>query len=443
MQPKINFISGNTHRCLLSMALPMLVAMFLNMAYSLVDSLWIGNLLGETAYAALTNSTPIILILNSLAMGITNGIAILLSHAIGAKEQKKAESIIATSFIISVILALCVTAGLELSLKPILSLFHTPNETFQMAYEYLAIYLLGYLAVYLYCYFTAVLRSFGNSLFQVISMLICTIMNAILDPIFIRFLGFSGAAIATVLSQMVCLAVILLYLARKKLFAFHISAFQKRYIIPYFSKGVPAAFQQSIPAFSTSFLTALVNGYGITALAAYGITGKLETILFYPAMALNMVLTTIVGQCIGGNRIDRAKDYLKAALLYGGSLLIPLSLVIVYFSRHLSELFIKSPAVAEIVGNYFIIVGGGYILNTITNCFLGAINGMGKPIKSMLCMVLYYIVIRMPLAWLFSHMGFGLTGIWSAVLVSHIIAALAAVLICKSQITSSVTKTFE
>ena len=66
--------------------------------------------------------------------------------------------------------------------------------------------------------------------------------------------------------------------------------------------------QQSIPAISTTFLTALVSGYGISAIAGYGITGKLETILFYPAMALNMVLTSIVGQCIGGKRIDRAKD---------------------------------------------------------------------------------------------------------------------------------------
>ena len=70
---------------------PMIAAMFLNMMYNLVDSLWIGNLLGETAYAALTNSTPIILILTSVAMGATNGVSILISQAIGAKDKKKTE----------------------------------------------------------------------------------------------------------------------------------------------------------------------------------------------------------------------------------------------------------------------------------------------------------------------------------------------------------------
>ena len=80
METTLDFVNGNTRRCLFSMALPLIAAMFLNMAYNLVDSLWIGNLLGETAYAALTNSTPIILILSAIAMGASNGISILLSQ---------------------------------------------------------------------------------------------------------------------------------------------------------------------------------------------------------------------------------------------------------------------------------------------------------------------------------------------------------------------------
>ena len=100
---KIDFIGGNTRHCLLAMALPMVAAMFLNMMYNLVHSLWIGNLLGETAYAALTNSTPIILILTSIAMGATNGVSILLSQAIGSKNEKRTESLIATSFCVAVV----------------------------------------------------------------------------------------------------------------------------------------------------------------------------------------------------------------------------------------------------------------------------------------------------------------------------------------------------
>lgn len=440
MSNTIDFIEGNTKRCLLKMAIPMLAAMFLNMAYNLVDSLWIGNLLGETAYAALTSATPVLLILTSVAMGATNGVSILLSQAIGAKDRKKIESLIATSLVIAVLFSAGVTLLVELLLQPILRLLQTPAETFQLACQYLAIYLLGYIAVYLYCYFTAVLRSYGNAVFQMAAMLVCTVLNAILDPIFIHAFGFNGAATATLLSQTICLGFMLVYLARKKLFAFHLSAFCRRDVPSFFAKGIPSAFQQSIPALSTSFLTSLVSGYGITALAAYGITGKLETILFYPAMALNMVLTTIVGQCVGGKRCDRARDYLKTALLFGGGLLLGLSALVIGFSGPLSGLFVNSAPAAEIVIRYFRILSVGYLLNTVTNCFLGAVNGMGKPMRSLFCMVLYYLVVRMPLAWCLSSMGFGLDGIWWAILVSHLIAAGAATMIGNRQLAALETR---
>ena len=359
MPTKIDFIGGNTRRCLMAMALPMIAAMFLNMAYNLVDSLWIGNLLGETAYAALTNSTPIILILTSVAMGATNGVSILLSQAIGAKDKRKTESLIATSLIVAIAFSLLVTLVLELSLPFILKDLNTPTETYDMAYSYLAIYVLGYVAVYLYLYFTAVLRSFGNSMFQAVAMLVSTILNAILDPIFIHFIGFHGSAIATLFSQVVCLIFMVVYLKKKKLFSLHITWFDKADVLSLIQKAIPSVIQQSIPAVSTTFLTALVSTYSITAIAAYGITGKLETILFYPAMALNMVLTTIVGQCIGGQRTDRAKDYLKCALKYGCLLLLILSIIIVALSRQLSGFFVNSSDVAAIVGVYFSIVGIG------------------------------------------------------------------------------------
>lgn len=434
MPEKMDFIGGNTKRCLLAMALPMMAAMFLNMMYNLVDSLWIGNLLGENAYAALTDSTPVILILSAVAMGATNGVSILLSQAIGAGDKKRTESIIATSFCVSVLFSLAVTAALELGLPAILRALNTRPEIYDMAYSYLSVYVLGYLAVYLYCYFAAVLRSFGNSLFQAAAMLVTTLLNAVLDPLFIRWMGFDGAAVATLLSEGICLVCMLVYLSRKKLFAFRLSRFDAAVVLPLVQKAVPSVLQQSIPAVSTAFLTALVGAYSVTAVAAYGVAGKLEIIVFYPAMALNMVLTTIIGQCVGGRRYDRVCEYLKCAMGYGCGLLVVLSLLVIGFARQLSGLFVRSEGVAAIVGGYFLIVSVGYILNTVTNCYLGLLNGMGKPSRSMLLMVFYYIVVRMPLACLLSGMGFGLNGIWAAVLVSHLAASAAAVAVGTVQI---------
>ena len=145
-------------------------------------------------------------------------------------------------------------------------------------------------------------------------------------------------------------------------------------------------------------------------------------------MAFNMVLTSIIGQCIGAKRVDRAKDYLKLSLKYGGVVLLILSALVIAFSTQLSNLFVSSNVVAQIVKGYFMIISIGYILNTITNCYLGSLNGMGSPTKSMLLMIFYYLVVRIPLSYAISYAGFGLNGIWVAVLISHVVACITAIL---------------
>lgn len=429
MNSQIDFVNEKTRTGLFKMTVPLIVAMMLNMAYNLVDSLWIGNLLGENAMAALTSSTPIILLLTSIGMGATNGLAILLSQAIGAKDNMKTKRILSTSLISTVALCITLTILCEFSLDGILHLLHTPTEIFSMAKEYLSVYLLGFLPVFLYLYFTAVLRSYGNTIFQVIAILLCTILNMILDPIFIHIIGFSGAAIATILSQSIALILMVGYIMKKKLFHFSISLFAWTDVKTLLCKSLPSIIQQSIPPLSTSVLTSIVSSFGVTAIAAYGITGKLETVLFYPAMALNMAITTIVGQCIGAKRLDLAKDYLKTSLFYGTGLLIVLSALVVTFAGNLSHLFLNNANTAAIVKTYFLIVGIGYILYTVTSSFMGAINGLGKPGMGMYLMIFYYIIIRMPLAYLLSHTNFELDGVWLAILISHVIAAVSAAIL--------------
>ena len=262
-----DFIHGSTKKSLAAMVLPLLIAMVLNMAYNLVDSLWIGNLLGETAYAALTNATPLILILNAIAMGATNGVAILLSQAVGAGRSLSQRS--PDHHVPGRGSGICARTDVDPGTYTDAALAAVANTIGNLFAD---TQLSGdlhsrYLPVYLYCYFAAVMRSYGNSVFQVIAMLICTLLNAGLDPLFIHFMGFDGAAVATLLSQTLCLLCMLGYLHRKPLFSLHLSQFDGCLVTDFIRKGIPSAFQQSIPAISTSFLTALVSSYGISALA--------------------------------------------------------------------------------------------------------------------------------------------------------------------------------
>lgn len=431
MNSKIDFVKEKTSAGLIKMAVPLLIAMILNMAYNIVDSLWIGNLLGEEAMAALTSATPIVLILTSIGMGATNGLTILLSQAIGAKDKKGVRKLLSTSFISSIIFCIGITILCEISLNGFLSFLQTPDAIFSMVKSYLKIYFVGFLAVYFYLYFTAVLRSYGNSMFQVAGILFCTILNGVLDPFFIKYMGIEGAAIATVLSQTIAVVLMTIYVIKKKLIYVNLKDFDKENLLDLIKKALPSVVQQSIPALSTTVLTSIVSGFGVTAIAAYGITGKLETILFYPAMALNMAITAIIGQCYGAGRFDRVKDYLKLSLIYGGGLLLVLSALVIVYSNGLSHLFLDSMNVAEIVHSYFMIVSIGYILNTVTNCYLGTINGFGRPMMGMFIMIFYYIIVRMPLAYILSKSTLLLNGIWWAVLISHIVASISSILIFK------------
>jgi putative MATE family efflux protein len=426
MKSNIDFIGGSTRKSLMQMVIPLLCAMILTMAYNLVDSLWVGNLLGESGYAALTNSTAIVLILSAIAMGASNGIAILVSQTVGANNMQKANGIISTLLIISAVFSVGVTVVLEIILRPILRLMNTPEELFEMAYTYLSIYLLGYAAIYLYMQFTAVFRSFGDPIFQMKGMLISTIFNAVLDPVLIHLMGLGGAAWATVLSEVLCLLFAIAYHNKKHMFTLNFKQFSGRYILPLLTDAIPAAIQGCMPAISSATMLFLVTRFGVTTIAAYGVTNKLEILLFYPAMAMNMGLTTIAGQCMGASRLDRLKDYMKCALRIGCISIAVITILVMTFARQLSFLFINSTEAASIVKQFFLIVSIGYVMYMITSCFLGEISGLGKPGMSMLLFFVYYIVIRIPLACVLVNSSLGMSGIWTAILISHIAAAVLA-----------------
>lgn len=424
MKNSIDFIGGDTRRSLLRMVGPLLAAMVLTMAYNLVDSLWVGNLMGETGYAALTSSTSVVLILSAIAMGSSNGAAILIAQTAGAKRE--AGGLISVSLALAGAFSVGVTAVLELALRPLLSAMNTPPELFSMAYDYLSVYLLGYAAIFLYMHFTAAFRAFGDPVFQMKGMLLSTVFNAVADPLMIRGFGLRGAAWATVLSEALCLVFAVVYHRKKRLFRLTLQRADAAWVRPLLADAVPSAVQSCMPAVSSAALLLLVTGFGVTAIAAYGAAGQLEILLFYPAMAMNMALTAITGQCSGADRTDRVRDYLRCALRLGTVFTAVLSAAVILFAGPLSRLFVDSGATAAIVQDFFRVVSVGYVLYMATSCFLGETSGLGHPGRSMALMFVYYIVVRVPLAAALVRTPLALDGVWTAVLISHIAAAALA-----------------
>lgn len=399
MKSKTDFVNEKTVKSLLLMVMPLLAAMILTMAYNLVDSLWVGNLLGESGYAALTNSTAIVLILSAVAMGCSNGIAILVSQTVGARKKEEADGIISTIVLLSCGFSVVVTMILEAVLKPILRIMNTPAELYDGAYEYLSIYLIGYVAIFTYMQFTAVFRSFGDPVFQMKGMLFTTIFNGVLDPIMIKALGLAGAAWATVFSEILCVIYSIYYYRKKKMFRLDFQKISLSYVKPILGCAIPSTVQQCMPAISSAAMLFLVTQYGVT---------------------------TIAGQCFGAMRKDRVKDYQKAGLIIGCAFTAITTIFVVTFADNLSGLFVDSLQAAAIVKQFFQVVSIGYVMYMVTSCYLGIISGLGKPGISMLLFFLYYIVIHIPMATILVHSSLGLNGIWVAILISHVIAAIIA-----------------
>ena len=431
MKQKIDFVNDDARKSLFRIVIPLFVAMILMLAYNLVDSVWVGNLLGENGYAALTTAGSVSILLYAITMGIGNGTSVIVSQSVGAGDRKRTNEMISTSLLMSAIFAVAVIILLECFLDRLLLVFQTPLAIYADARNYLAIFLIGYVAIFLYMQLTSIYRSFGDSLFQMKGMLLGTIFNVIADPLFIMWLDISGAAIATVLSQILCLVFAIIYGKKKGYFQLTVKGIDAKKAAQILKMVIPSCIQNCTPAISSMVMVILVNQFDVTTIAAYGVVKNIENILFYPAMAMNMALITIIGQLYGAKCYDKMKDYRKVALIYGILIEAVLTGIVLLFSRQISMAFVREPAVADIVSHGLLIIGVGYLCYMATNIFTAKMAGTGKVNLSMVIMFIYYIVIRVPLAIVLIRSSLQLDGMWIAILASHLIATLMAYIIDK------------
>ena len=422
MKTNIDFVNGKTGRSLIKMFFPIFAATVLMLACTLVDSIWVGNLLGETGYAALTTAGSISLILYAFTTGIGNGTSIIVSQLVGAGNKKKTDEITGNALFFSAVFSVTLVVLLEGLLNRLLMIFRTPASIYTDAKSYLAI-------VFIYMQLTSVFRCFGDPVFQMKGMLLGTLINLVADPVFIKALGISGAAVATVLSQILCLIFAILYGRKKAYFALTLKGVSMEQLFLFLKTVIPASAQNCIPALSSMIMVILVNSFDVTTIAAYGVLKNIENILFYPAMAMNMALIAIIGQLYGAKRDDRIRDYMQAALRIGVLIEAVLTGFVLIFSSNISMAFVKETAVAEIVSHGLLIIAIGYVCYMITCIITAKLSGMGKVNLSMALMFIYYIVIRIPLASVLIHSSLGLDGMWTAFVISHISAVILAYLV--------------
>lgn len=424
----IDFTTGNIKSNILKMYIPLYIAYFCSALYDIIGSFWVGSLLGEKALAAMSASFPCVMLFSALAMGATNGVTIILSKYLGEKNKEKVDSALVTSLLALFVFGIILTIGCIAGINPMLILGNTPAEIFQIARTYLLIRILSFPFIELYMYFAAVLRSHGNSSMQMITVILSTTLNIVLDPILIIQIGINGAALATLLAQIISMSVMIGFIAAKKIFRFNIKTISWGALKEIAKASVPSAIQQSIPTISVAFIQALFSSFGIIPLAAFGVASKLEIIVQYPGLTINMTETTAIGTCYGAKQNNRIKKYLTWGILISVCLNLVLIPLVTIFSTNLAGLFGVSASAMLIVRTYFEMIAVGYLFNCITNSIMGEMNGLGYQTRSMILMTVYFIVIRFPLAKVLSSMTFGVNGISMSILISYIAAIVIAVI---------------
>ena len=317
----VDLLHGPIFRNLILFMLPIFVSNLFQQLYNTVDTMIVGNVLGDTALAAIGACGSIYELLVGFGVGIGNGLAIVAARSYGAQDEELLKKTVAGSLVIGLIASLCITAAGLLGLHPLLVLLDTPAEILEDAYRYIIVIDGGILVMFAYNLCAGLLRAIGNSVMPLVFLLISSGLNVALDLLFIARMGMGvqGAAVATVLAQGVSVVFCVLYVW-----------FRVRLLIPgkehfrvgqhlyweLFSQSISMGLMSSIVSAGSVVLQYGINGLGTLVIAGHTAARKLLSFTTMPVMAMASACSTFVSQNCGANQPERVRKGMKEIALY-------------------------------------------------------------------------------------------------------------------------------
>ncbi len=393
---------GNPLKILLKFAFPMLVGNVLQQLYNMVDSIVVGNYVGKIALAAVGTGFPIIFMMAAMFIGLGIGATILISQYIGAGDVdsvKKTSQTIYTAMIIGSIPISII--GIFLC-EPILNLINTPADTLPMAKQYMVIIFAGMVGTFGYNVNAGILQGFGDSKSSLLFLAIATVINIILDLVFVVIFHWSvsGVAIATIIAQIISWIFGIIYM-RKKYEVLRFSVIQFKFDKEIFKKilklGLPTGIQQTLFSVGIMSLQSLVNSYGSDFIAGFNAANKIDTFAFMPIQSFSNAVTTFTGQNIGAKRMDRVhKGTVTAVSL--SVIVCLIALVILPVGPSILGLFNSDPPVIEAGMIYLNNVLPFYTLLAMVFTLNAVIRGAGESVVPMIGAIASLWLGRIPAA---------------------------------------------
>lgn len=420
----LDMTEGNIAKLLITFAIPLLLGNIFQYLYNTVDSLVVGNFVGKEALAAVGSTTYII---NTLVMffgGISVGASVIISRYFGAHDDetlhRSIETTMALTFIGSI---LCTVAGIVLS--PLLLRFmDTPEDVLPSSSVYLRIYFGGITGLMVYNMGAGILRAVGDTKRPLYFLIFSSIMNIVLDLLFVVVfgLGIAGVAYATVLAQMISAVLVLILLTKTKekyclvWRDLHVDMQLTKEIL---SVGFPVGLQQAVTSFSNVYVQSYINSFGSAGMAGWSSFTKIDSFLSLPLSSIAQAITTFAGQNIGAKNLDRVKAGVKTALKISFPLIFVMACFLYVFAPQLVSLFNRDPEVVS-YGTLFMRLCVMVVpITCLTQIFSGTMRGAGSAKIPMYIMLTSYVVFRQIYLFIMSHVmhtpqtiGFGYPAGW-------------------------------
>lgn len=389
---------------LIAFSVPLLIGNLAQQMYNTVDSIIVGQYVGDSALAAVGASGPILNLLLLLFMGISTGAGILVSQYFGAHKQAELEKSVGTCLTLTFIASLIIMAVGPMIIEPLMTLLDTPPDVYGMAVDYLTIVTVGIMGSAYYNIGSGILRGLGDSVSPLIYLIVACLLNIVLDIVFVANLGMTadGVALATVIAQAVSASLCLWKITHmKKTLVVH-----KKDLIPdkqITSKtvrlGLPSGLTQMIFSMAAIVVQALTNSFGTSVIACSIVVMRVDGFAMMPNFTFGMAMTTFVGQNVGAGRLDRVQEGVKKGTAAGLIVATTLVAAILLFGENLMRMFTQTEEVVNLGVHMLHILALGYIAMAVTQTLSGVMRGAGDTLTPMWISLITTIVIRMPLAY--------------------------------------------
>lgn len=391
--------SGAIWKRMILFALPLMLGNLFQQMYNTVDSLIVGRSVGSSALAAVSSSGSLIGMLIGLLSGISSGAGVIVARHFGAQDKEGLHRTVHTIVAFGLVAGVIMTAVGVLLSPQILVWMGTPDSVMVESVVYLRIYFCGSLPFMMYNVFVGILQAVGDGRHPLYYLIASSIINLGLDLLFIEGFdaGVGGAALATVISQIVSALLCLAQLMRtKEDYRVDLKAirFQKDILWQVIRVGLPSGVQNSIIAFANVIVQSNVNAFGEMAMAGYGAYAKIEGFGFLPINSFTLALTTFVGQNLGAMQHERTRKGARFGILMTVTLAEAIGVLVFLFAPQLIALFDPTPEVVAFGVGKARTAALFYCLLAYAHSVAAVLRGAGRAVIPMAIMIAIWCGVR-------------------------------------------------